>query len=79
MTTIKVLGSGCSSCKATVKLIEDMASAAGKSVTVQKVEDFQDIARYAVMSTPSVVIDEKVVHAGGVPGREKVEGWLSAL
>lgn len=40
MTTIKVLGSGCSSCKATVKLIEDMANAAGKAVTVQKVEDF---------------------------------------
>lgn len=31
------------------------------------------------MSTPGVVIDEKVVHAGGVPGREKVEGWLGAL
>ncbi|MCC7051920.1 MAG: thioredoxin family protein [Gemmatimonadaceae bacterium] len=79
MTTIKVLGSGCASCKATVTLIEDMARAAGKSVTVQKVEDFQDIARYAVMSTPAVVIDETVVHAGGVPSREKITGWLSAV
>ena len=79
MTTIKVLGSGCTSCKMTVKLIEDMAAAAGKSVTVQKVEDFQDIAKYAVMSTPGVVINETVVHTGGVPSREKVDGWLSAL
>jgi len=29
-----------------------------------------------VMSTPGVVIDGKVVHAGGIPGRDKIEGWL---
>ncbi len=79
MATIKVLGSGCSSCKATVKLIEDVALAVGKPVTVEKVEEFQDIARYAVMSTPGVVIDEQVVHAGGVPSRDKIEGWLRLL
>ncbi|MDP3033146.1 MAG: thioredoxin family protein [Rhodocyclaceae bacterium] len=29
------------------------------------------------MSTPGVVIDGKVVHAGGVPARSKVEGWFA--
>jgi small redox-active disulfide protein 2 len=76
MTVIKVLGTGCPSCKATVKLITDVAQANGASVTVEKVEDIQDIMRYGVMSTPGVVIDEKVVHAGGVPTRAKVEGWM---
>jgi small redox-active disulfide protein 2 len=78
MTVIKVLGTGCPSCKATVKLITDVAQASGASVTVEKVEDIQDIMRYGVMSTPGVVIDEKVVHAGGVPTRAKVEGWMVA-
>ncbi|MCL6553418.1 MAG: thioredoxin family protein [Firmicutes bacterium] len=40
--------------------------------------DLKDIMRYGVMSTPGVVINGKVVHAGGVPSREKVEQWLSA-
>ena len=33
---------------------------------------------YGIMSTPGVVIDGKVVHAGGVPSRDKIAGWLSA-
>ena len=31
---------------------------------------------YNVMSTPGVVVDGKVVHAGGVPSRDKIVGWL---
>jgi hypothetical protein len=40
------------------------------------VEDIKDIMRYGIMSTPGVVIEGEVVHAGGVPSRQKVEGWL---
>lgn len=76
MTTVKVLGSGCNNCKVTAKLIEDVALAKGVSVTVEKVEDIRDIMAYGVMSTPGVVIGEKVVHAGGIPTRAKVESWL---
>jgi small redox-active disulfide protein 2 len=75
---IKVLGSGCSKCKSTVALIEQVAQATGKVVTLSKVEAMQDIVSYGVMSTPAVVIDGKVVHAGGVPSRDKVAQWLSA-
>lgn len=75
---IKVLGSGCAKCRSTIALIEQVAQARGVSVTLAKVEDVRDIASYGVMSTPGVVIDGKVVHAGGVPAREKVEQWLMA-
>ena len=78
MKEIKVLGSGCANCKRTLKLIEDAAKAKGVEVRLEKVEDFKAIAGYGVMSTPGVVIDGKVVHAGGVPGREKIEQWLNA-
>ncbi len=74
---IKVLGTGCANCKTTQKLIEDVAAEKGVAVQVAKVEDIQSIMSYGVMSTPGVVIDGKVVHAGGVPSRDKIAGWLA--
>ena len=75
---IKVLGTGCANCMATIALIEQVAQAKGVPVTLAKVEELRDIMGYGVMSTPGVVIDGKVVHAGGVPGRDKIEQWLAA-
>lgn len=75
---IKVLGTGCANCKATVALIEQIAQAKGVPVTLGKVEDLREIMGYGVMSTPGVVIDGKVVHAGGIPSRDKIEKWLAA-
>jgi small redox-active disulfide protein 2 len=77
MRSVKVLGTGCANCKATVKLIEDTARAKGVAVNLEKVENIADIMAYGVMSTPGVVIDGKVVHAGGVPNQSAVEGWLA--
>ncbi len=76
MLNIKVLGTGCANCKTTLKLIEEAARARGVVVQLDKVEDIKDIMDYGVMSTPGVVIDGKVVHAGGIPGRDKIEQWL---
>jgi len=75
---VKVLGSGCANCKNTVNLIEQVAQAKGVAVQLEKVEDIRAIMGYGVMSTPGVVINGKVVHAGGVPSRDKIEQWLSA-
>jgi small redox-active disulfide protein 2 len=74
---IKVLGTGCANCKTTFKLIEHIAGEMGVAVQLEKVEDIQAIMGYGIMSTPGVVIDGKVVHAGGVPDRKKVEDWLA--
>jgi small redox-active disulfide protein 2 len=76
MKQIKVLGSGCANCKTTYQLIADAAKAKGVEIRLEKVEDFQSIMSYGVMSTPGVVIDGKVVHAGGIPDKKKVESWL---
>ena len=73
---VKVLGAGCSNCKATVKLVEEVAKAKSASINLEKVEDIQDIMKFNILSTPGVVIDGKVVHAGGIPSREKVESWF---
>jgi len=78
MKQIKVLGTGCANCNATMKLIEETAQAKGVAIQLEKVEDMAAILGYGVMSTPSVVVDGKVVHSGGVPGKSAVEGWLAA-
>ena len=75
---IKVLGTGCTNCKNTVALIDQVAKAKGAEVTLEKVEELRDIMGYGVMSTPGIVIDGNVVHAGGVPSRDKVESWFGA-
>lgn len=77
MKQIKILGSGCANCETTAKLIEEVATAKGVQVSLEKVTDMAAILGYGVMSTPGVVIDGKVVHAGGVPDSAKVAGWLA--
>ena len=76
MKDIKVLGTGCANCRITVKLIEEVAAEKGVGIALTKVEDLPEIMKYGVMSTPGVVVDGKVVHAGGIPDRAKIAGWL---
>lgn len=73
---IRVLGSGCANCKATIALIEQAVARHGIAASISKVDQMQDIISYGVMSTPAVVIDGKVVHAGGIPAKDKVDGWM---
>lgn len=77
MQTIKVLGTGCANCKSTQKLIETVAAEKGVEVNVEKIEELSEIMGYGVMTTPGVVIDDKVVHAGGIPDRATVEQWVA--
>ena len=74
---IKVLGTGCAKCRATVDLIEKIAAETGAEIALEKVEEMRAIVGYGVMSTPAVVIDGKVVHKGSVPAPEMVRGWLA--
>jgi small redox-active disulfide protein 2 len=76
MKAIKVLGTGCANCRATVQRIEQVAKELGTSITLEKVEEIQDIMAYGILATPGVVVDGSVVHSGGVPPREKIAGWL---
>lgn len=76
MKDIKVLGPGCKRCDAVEKMVKDAASALGLDITVEKVSDYAKIAGYGVASTPGIVIDGKVVHAGGLPKEDDLKRWL---
>jgi len=64
---IKVLGTGCARCKSLEKVTRQAVEELNLDATVDKVEDIQKIMEYAVMRTPALVIDEKVVLSGQLP------------
>ncbi|TNE39708.1 MAG: thioredoxin family protein [Sphingomonadales bacterium] len=76
MTDIKVLGPGCKRCQATETIVKDAAAQLGLAATIEKVTDYAEIARYGAAATPAIVIDGKLVHAGGLPKEEDVRRWL---
>lgn len=61
---IKVLGTGCSGCKALYETVKQVVSEMGVDAAVVKEEDLMKIMSYNVMALPALVIDEKVVSAG---------------
>lgn len=64
---IKVLGTGCTRCKTLEKFVNEAVAQAGIDATVTKVEDFIEIMKLGVMTTPALVIDGKVKVTGKVP------------
>jgi small redox-active disulfide protein 2 len=63
---IKILGSGCKKCVALAHNAETALQAAGIDAEIEKVTDVVTISSYGIMSTPGLVIDEKVVSSGRV-------------
>ena len=78
MKNVKILGSGCKRCIATADMASAEAKKLGIDIELEKVTDFAQIATYGVASTPGVVIDGKLVHAGGLRKPEDMAKWLSA-
>lgn len=77
MKKVKILGAGCPSCHQLAADVEAVIAAEGIDATVEKVDDLQQIMAYKVMSTPAIVIDEKVVCKGCTPSREDIKGLLT--
>jgi small redox-active disulfide protein 2 len=77
MKSIKVLGPGCKRCQATEDMVRAEAAKLGIDISVEKVTDYAAIAGYGIVSTPAIVIDEKVVHAGGLPKAEDLARWMA--
>jgi small redox-active disulfide protein 2 len=79
MKNVKILGPGCKRCVATAEMVRAQADRLGVPVTIEKVTDYAAIAGYGIVSTPGIVIDGKVVHAGGLPKADDLARWLAAV
>ncbi len=78
MKQVKILGPGCKRCDALITMVKQAADKSGIEVSVEKVTDYAEIAKAGVASTPGLVIDGKLVHAGGLPKPDSIRAWLAA-
>ncbi|MBN8657599.1 MAG: TM0996/MTH895 family glutaredoxin-like protein [Anaerolineae bacterium] len=77
MLTIKVLGSGCANCKKLEAVTRQVVEQMGIQAEVIKVTEYPDIMAYDVMSTPVLVVNEKVVSTGRIPSPAEINTWLA--
>jgi small redox-active disulfide protein 2 len=73
MMNIKVLGPGCAKCQNLEKTVKEVVSALKLDISVEEVKDMKKIMQYPILSTPGLVINEKLVLSGKVPTRAEVE------
>ncbi len=77
MLTIKVLGSGCANCKRVEQIAHKVVEEMALEAEIIKVTDYNDIMKYNILSTPGLVINEKVVSSGRIPTPAEVTTWLA--
>jgi small redox-active disulfide protein 2 len=77
MLEIKILGSGCENCKRLEALARQAAGQLAVEANFTKVTDYADMMTYRIMSTPGLVINEKLVSSGRVPSLAEVTTFLT--
>ncbi len=75
---VKILGPGCANCKKLERATREALEQLGLDASVEKVEDYPSILGYGVMSTPGLVVDEKVLVSGRVPTPAEITQLLTA-
>jgi len=78
MLSIKVLGSGCENCKNVEALARKVVSTLGIEADIVKITDGDTIRSYKPLSTPGLVINEKLVSAGRIPTQQEITDWVIA-
>ena len=69
---VKILGTGCPNCKTLEKVVRQVVADHNINAKITMVQDIMDIMSYQVMSTPALVVNEKVIVKGRVPKKEEI-------
>jgi small redox-active disulfide protein 2 len=77
MLVIKVLGPGCENCKKVDSVAHQAVAGLGMEAQFEKITNYEDIKKYPILSTPGLVINEKLVCAGRIPTVAEVTTWLA--
>ena len=78
MLTVRILGSGCANCKKLEAVTREAAADASLEVEIVKVKDINAIMAYDMLSTPGLVINDKLVSSGRIPTRSEIQQWMAA-
>jgi len=73
---IKILGVGCSRCKKLEQQVRDLVAKNNINTEIEKVSEIQDMIKYGIMSTPGLVINEKLKSSGIIPKDEQILNWI---
>ncbi len=82
MLTIKVLGGGCNRCRQVEQYAKEALETVATEINpdmeaaVVHISDPEQYARYGIMFTPGLVINERLVSAGRVPSLEEISKWI---
>ena len=74
---IKILGTGCPNCKRLEKTTREALAEMGAKAAITKVTDMSDIMAYDILTTPGLVVDEKVVSSGRVPSKAEITSMIA--
>ncbi len=77
MLIVKVLGPGCENCQKVNDVAHQAAATLGVEAQFEKITRYEDIQKYPILSTPGLVINEKLVCAGRIPSVAEVTTWLA--
>ncbi|MDP2964960.1 MAG: thioredoxin family protein [Pelolinea sp.] len=78
MVNIKVLGPGCANCKRLEAITRKAVEGLGIEAEIEKVTNYNEIMKYPILSTPGLVINEKLVSTGRIPSEAEITDWLKA-
>ncbi len=76
MLNIKILGSGCANCKRLESIARKVVVEIGLEAEFEKVTDMNEIMKWPILSTPGLVVNDKVLSSGRIPSETEIAGWL---
>lgn len=76
MILVKVLGPGCANCKRLEELTRKVIDELAVEAEIEKVTNYNQIVDLGVMSTPGLIVNDKVVSSGRIPSEDEIRDWV---
>ncbi|NTW03830.1 MAG: thioredoxin family protein [Oscillochloris sp.] len=76
MLSVKVLGSGCATCKRLEERVRKVVVDRGLAAEVEKITDYAQMMRWHIMQTPGLVVNDVLVSSGRIPAEDEIVAWL---
>jgi len=77
MLNVKILGSGCANCKRLEQNVRVLAEKHNLELEIEKVTEYAEIMKWPILSTPGLVVNNRLVSAGKIPNDQQLLEWLN--